>query len=152
MAQWSLCWALLFPLYLLLVGQVSGQEIVAGVLVAAVAAGSALQVRRLGSRAFRFRLAWLQRAPGLLALLLADLGRVGRFLLGALAGSAHAIGMVRQPFAAGADAPEECARRGLVVLAASFAPNSFAIGIASDALLLHRLALRPTAADRAWPV
>ena len=152
MAQWLLSWVALFPLYLLLAGQASGQEVVAGALVATVAAGSAVLVRRLGSSVFGFRYAWLRRLARLAVLLAADLGRVGRFLAGALAAPARGAGIVRQPFAEGGDTPEDGARRGIVVLAASFTPNSFAIGIAPKTLLLHRLVQQPSAADRRWPI
>ncbi len=153
MAQWSVSWLLLFPLYLLLAGQVSGEEVVAGILIAAVAASSGVLVSRFGGRfAFRFRLGWIRLVPQVAGQLATDLFRVGRVLVAALAGRPQSAGIVRQPFEPGDPTPVHAARRGLVELGVSFAPNGLALGIAPGTLLVHRLAPQPIAADREWPL
>lgn len=152
MRHWLPSWGVLFALYLLLVGQVSAAEAVAGALTAAAAASLALLVRRLGSRAFQFRLAWLWEMRRPVRALFVDLVRIGRVLARALAGYSAAGTVVRQPFAGEGDVPFAAARCGVVTLAASFAPNGYVLGIAPETLLLHRLAPQPATADREWPM
>lgn len=146
-------WTGLFGLYLLFAGRASGEELVAAALSAAAAFGSALLVRRLGGpRVYRFRAAWLIRAAAPLKALFVDLFLVGRALLGVIAGRAVRGTISRQPFDDGRETPSAAARRALVVLGASFAPNTVAVGVAPRRLLLHRLAPRPPSPDREWPI
>jgi hypothetical protein len=77
---------------------------------------------------------------------------VGGVLIHAVAGRHPSGILLRQPFATGATVPPDAARRAFVVLGASFAPNGVAVGIAPGALLLHRLAPRPSSPDREWPL
>lgn len=153
MLWWLVTWVLLFGLYLLLSGQASGEELVAAALSAAAAVGSGLLVRRFGGpRVYRFRAAWLTRAAVPLKSLLLDLLLVGRVLLGAMVRRAAGGIILRQPFDDRDDTPLAAARGALVVLGASFAPNTVALGIAPRRLVLHRLQPRPPSPDREWPV
>jgi len=152
MRWWTLCWAGLFGLYLLLAGEASGEELVAAALTAAAATGSGVLIRRLGGpRAYSARLAWARHAIAPLKALPVDVALVGGVLCRALIGRAAGT-LLRQPFDSERDTPLAAARCALVVLGASFAPNTVAVGIAPARLLLHRLAPRPPSPDRAWPL
>lgn len=151
--RWGVAWAVLFGLYLLLAGGAGREELVAAACCASIGAGAGVLANRAGSPvAFRFRTRWLRRAIIPAGALVADLARVGIVLARAVAGRQPTGAMLRQPFEIGPATPLDAARRALVVLGASFAPNGIAVGVAPDALLLHRLAPRAPSPDRAWPL
>jgi hypothetical protein len=90
-----------------------------------------------------------------LAALLPDAARVGRVLVRAvLHGPQSARGAwTWQDFRHGSDDAADAARRALVTLGASFAPNAYVLQLPDtrDAILLHRLAERAASPDREWP-
>ena len=147
-----------FGIYILFAGQVSVTEIEAGAPAAVAAAGFTVLLHRVAEpeRAFRLKAPWLRVLGKPLAALFPDAVRVGRALLQALwRRPSSAVGLVvRQPFQEGGGDPASAARRGLVTLGSSLAPNGYVLGIPDEeeALLLHRLAAVPPDPDQRWPL
>ncbi len=144
----------LFGLYLLFAGTVGATELGAGLAATALVTGLATVVHRGRTR----RLRLVPPARVLLRPLLGvitDSGRVGTVLLRAVlrrpAGQAGQV--VRQSFRQGGENPADAGRRGIVVLAASLAPNGYVLHVPAgeDAMVLHRLAPVPPSPDRDWP-
>ncbi len=141
-------------LYLLFAGTVSATEIGAGLVATALVTALATVQHR--GRTHRLRL--VPPARVLLRPLwgvVADSGRVGTVLARAvLRRPAGQVGqVVRQAFRQGGETPADAGRRGMVVLAASLAPNGYALHIPAgeDAMVMHRLAPVPPSPDREWP-
>ncbi|MDQ2802719.1 MAG: hypothetical protein M3Y41_08550, partial [Pseudomonadota bacterium] len=149
-------WVLLVGFYVLFAGQVSPSELIAGIPAAGAAAVFALLLHRTQTRRLRLRAPWLHVLAQPLGAVFPDALRVGGVLLRALwhrpAGSLGQIS--RQPFNHGGDDASAAARRGLVTLANSLAPNGYVLRIPDDGdvLLLHRLAPTPTHPEREWPL
>ncbi len=121
--------ASLLVFYVLLVGTPGAHEVAAG-LGASLAAGLfALAAHRSAGRKLRAGPAALRAVPQVLTALARDTVRVGFLLLRAQKG-----GVVSQPMTASGDG-----ERGVAILAASIAPNSFVIDSDSDAMQLHRM-------------
>lgn len=148
-------WLSMLGTYLLLSGEVSRTELVAGACTATAATGFALLLRRAGSRAMALRVPWPRVVGRTLLALAADSARVG----GALARAVwrrperETSRISRQPFRAGSG-PVDAGRRGVVILATSLAPNGFVLdedGTAAG-LLMHRLVPVPARPDPEWPV
>jgi len=140
----------LFALYLVLVGQIAAAELVAALLGALLAGGFAAWLHRCGTRHVLPRAPWGRVIRGVAVALVVGLAAVGAALLRTLC--RPIVGRIQQqPFDPGGHTPVAAARRGLVVLAASVAPNGYVVAATGDALLLHRLLPRPPAADRKWP-
>ena len=144
----------LFGLYLLFAGTVSATEIGAGLVATASVTALAIIVHRRRTRLLRL----LPPARLLLRPLLAvviDSGRVGMVLARAvLRRPAGQVGqVVRQAFRQGGEDPADAGRRGMVVLAASLAPNGYALHVPAgeDSMVMHRLASVPPSPDREWP-
>jgi hypothetical protein len=149
--------ALIFlGVYLMFAGQVSATELLAGIPAAVAAAAYAVLLHRVAERPFRLDAPWPRVLGKPLMALFPDVIRVGRTLLRVLwrrpPGMVGTI--VRQPFQAGGADPASAARRGLVTLAASLAPNGYGMDIldGADVLVLHRLAPAPLAPDQRWPL
>ena len=143
--------------YLLFAGQASTDEVVAAVLCAIAATALSIVLRRYAERAYRFRgVPWLAVLGRPAAALLPDAWRVGRVLArAALRGPGAAQGAwMWQDFRHGGESAEDAARRALVTLGASFAPNAYVLQLPDtrDAILLHRLAERAPSPDREWPI
>jgi hypothetical protein len=147
---------ILFGLYLLFAGQATGTEIGAGIGAAAASAVFAALVHRKAERRFRLRAPWLRVLTVPLAAVALDSFRVGRVLVQALwRRPAGPIGVLaEQPFRPGLDDPPDAARRGLVTLGSSLAPNGYVLSIehGSETTLLHRLVAVPSSPDREWPL
>ncbi len=144
----------LFGFYLLFAGTVSATEVGAGLAATAMVTAFATVVHRGRTR----RLRLVPQARLLLRPLwgvVADSGRVGIVLARAVlrrpAGQAGQV--VRQAFRQGGETPADAGRRGMVVLAASLAPNGYVLHIPAgeDAMVMHRLAPVPPSPDREWP-
>ena len=152
----GVAWALLAGLYLVLAGQVSTTEVVAGLLSALVGALLSVAVRRVGGRRFRFRgVPWMVLLGRPAVVLVSDTARVGATLAHAVLQAPGVHGAtVRQAFARGNENSQDAARRGLVTLGVSLTPNSFVLRIMDerDEMRLHRLAERKPSANRAWPL
>ena len=144
-------WALLSGLYLLLAGELSFAEIVAGVLAGLLATAVSLGLRAAGERQFALCAPWPRLAARTGWALLRDIVRVALALAEAAAGGEG--GMIdRQPFAGAGAEPAAAGRRALATLFASIAPNGYVTEVTPTALELHRMAPAPPAADWEWPV
>ena len=140
--------------YLLFAGQASRSECLTGVVAAALATALAAVWRTAGPRRFRMLAPWPRLVGAPLASLGPDAVRVGACLAAAIRRRPPAeLGAIQgQPFRAGGDRPEAAARRGLVALAVSFAPNGYMLDIEGDSLLLHRLRPDDPQPDPVWPL
>lgn len=149
-------WIIGFACYLLLAGQVSMTEIIAAIPSATAIAAFSLLLHRGAARRFSLRAPWLRILGRTSAALVGDTLRIGRTLLQVLWRRPQgAVGLAtRQPFRPGGRDPRSAARRGLVTLATSVAPNGYVLDITPerDALLLHRLVPVPPQPDRDWPL
>ena len=147
-------YAMFFGAYLLFAGQASTSECLTGVVAAGLATALAAVWRTAGPRRFRTLAPWPRLIGAPLASLAPDAVRVGARLIAAIRRRPAAeLGAIQsQPFQPGGDSPEAAARRGLVALAVSLAPNGYMVDIDGDSLLLHRLRPEPPQPDSAWPL
>ncbi len=142
--------------YLLLAGSLSRTELITCAVVAIGFAGLATVLHLRQERRLRLSLP-PARALWLLACAVPlDTTRVGLVLLRALRRRPddQLTTVAAQPFQPGGDHPEDAARRALVILGSSLAPNGFVVGLPRDgqALRLHRLAQAAPSRDTRWPV
>ena len=140
-------WVVLLGLYILFAGTVSVTELIAGLVAVTVTAGLLVALRHEPRRSVRARPPVRIVLHSTLAVF-ADSWHVAWVLLRAILRQ-----VVRQPFRQGGDDAREAGRRGIVVLAASLAPNGYVLHIPNkeNALVLHRLAPAPATGDREWP-
>jgi hypothetical protein len=150
----AVTWLIGFGLYLLFAGQVSGPECAAGAIMTSVAAGLVIFLNRRGHVSMRARAPWGRLAARLGKAVVVDAARVGAAFVRGLYGHNVRGVIMKQPFEIGPVAPEANARRGLVILLGSLAPNGFVLEVQRKpgALLLHRLAPAPRSEDVEWPV
>ena len=156
MLRAAILWIVFLGLYLLFAGPVSSSELIAGVPCAAAVAGFALIYRRAQEQQMDLRAPWLRVVLRSLGNVPRDVLRVGGVLVRSLwQAPAIAIGIAsHQPFRQGGDRPADAARRAMVVLGTSLAPNGFVLMMpqGSETMVLHRLVLTPATPDREWPV
>lgn len=151
-------WLGFLPLYLLLAGSVSWQEIVAGIVLSVVAAFAVTVTCRAGSLHFHPRWRWLRHFRSLPRQVLADCVLIAGVLARALFHRGKIEGVFRTiPFDPGGDDAESAARRALVLAGACLAPNSYVVAVDRERgqLLMHQLAPSeqpPGAGDREWPI
>ena len=131
-----LTWGTLSGVYLVLVGQASRDELVAGAVIAAVGTALSLAVR-LGSGC-RFRLGpsvWLRPVTAAMYAVPRDIALVGWNLARPRPRGGR---LEEQPLqAAGRD---ETSERAVQMLATSFAPNRYVVGLVKGGrVLTHRL-------------
>jgi hypothetical protein len=145
-------WTPLFALYLLFAGQATGAELCAGLLAAALGTAFQVYLHPSGKRPLQPEAPWGRLAARVAASVARDTVTVGRALVRASLGRPMDGVIQRQPFAPGG--PMAAGRRGVVILAASVAPNGFVEHLAArdQALVLHRLVAAPPRKDRLWPV
>jgi hypothetical protein len=138
--QFAGWWIFLLGIYLLLVGDLKGEEIAAGSLAALLAAAAVAVVRASSGCNFEFRAAWISpiwRAlvdaiRGCVAMLAATCERPFR---------TRGKGRFDEvEFNPGNDLPVSKSRRALVIAAISLAPDSFVLDVdrPGHRLLLHR--------------
>jgi multisubunit Na+/H+ antiporter MnhE subunit len=135
--------AVLYAIWLLLVDTREEPQLLAGLAVAAIGATGSELVRRQRVADVSFRLAWLARAWRPLTSVPADLLRLARGALAALAGGSRTAGRFRAiPFDPGDGSPRDVGREALAEIAGSFSPNTYVIGIDEERreLLVHQLA------------
>lgn len=151
-------WLAFFPLYLLLAGSVDWQEILAGVVLSAVAALAVAMTRRAGSLHFQPRWRWLRHFRHLPGRLLSDCAIVAGALVRALLRREKIEGTFRTiPFDPGGEDAESAARRALVMAGACLTPNSYIVAVDAERgqLLLHQLVPSPQppgAGNPEWPL
>jgi multisubunit Na+/H+ antiporter MnhE subunit len=140
-------WGTFVGLWLLLVGEITGSEGLAGMVAAALAATALQVVRARGpARSLPRPRCWLG-VPRLSGLVLRDSGRLMVELWRSLSARRPARGVfVTMPLRA--EDGEGCAAwRAVLITALSLAPNTYVVGVDADAhtALVHRLVLRSAA-------
>ena len=134
-----LTWATLFGLYLLLTGQASLDETIAAALVATIGAALSVAVRVGSGQAFSLPpRAWLYPTAKAVGAVPKEIAMVTWQLMRRHPGTGILEGETVQ--STGQDAESE---RAVQVLAASFAPNRYVVGLTQgNKLLMHRFARR----------
>ena len=151
----AIIWPLLAGLYLLLAGQADTDEIISAVTLSAATAAYACIAHARAHRRTRLPSGWPVAVLRAVRKIPPDAARVGWVLIRVLfRRPAHAAGAcIDQPFRAGADTPADTAHRGIAILAASLAPNGYALHLEHDPdrLTLHTLAGTKPSRNREWP-
>jgi multisubunit Na+/H+ antiporter MnhE subunit len=129
----AVAWVGLAALYLLFAGQVSRNEIIAGLGASVLAALYAAVARHVAKAKLRLRLHWPRIAASVLRSLVVDTAKVGVALLRCEPGL---LTSREQP-------AQDAGQRAVTVLAVSVAPNSFVVRDDGDALVLHELVRAP---------
>jgi hypothetical protein len=139
-----LAWvALLWSLWMLLVGEWTKVEIVAASCAAVVVAAFAEAVRAKDVGAVGVPLRWLGRAKSVPLMVVADFGVITWELARAVVGGRRVEGSFRaKPFPSDRSQAEGASVRAWVTLAAGYSPNAYVVDIDSEEglVLLHRLA------------
>jgi hypothetical protein len=128
----AFAWIGLAALYLLFAGQVSRNEIIAGLGASLAAALYALVSHRTARAPLRLRLNWLRVVASAARSLIVDAARVGAAMVRGEPGRLTSREAPR----------EDAGPRAVSVLALSVAPNSFVVRDDGDALVLHELVRR----------
>lgn len=152
MARTTIKLLLLFGLYLLLVGQTNADELVAAGLCAIAAGGLSVVITSITERHFAFHhVPWARLLVSSLQTLATEAIKVGTRLVREV--PPHG-GIQRRPFAAAGQQPEDNARRGLVTLTTSLAPNTCVLAVLRGRreMLVHRLVPAEPPQDREWPL
>ena len=139
--------------YLILTGSTDADEMLVAVLLGGFGAAWHAALLRCDARNFAFERRALGEIGRAIAALPGATLRVGARLVEALVHGA-AGRQVDVPFAIGRqDVPAEAGRRALVVLATSFAPDSYVLRIPANEgeLDCHALTARAPGGDRRWP-
>jgi multisubunit Na+/H+ antiporter MnhE subunit len=145
---WVAWWAAFFALWLLLV-TISWQEVTAGAVAAAIAATGAEAVRANDRLRFRPEPRWLGQALRLPPQILQDTWVLIRVLARKVASGQDPDSAFRAvPFRAGGRDARSSARRALVKVGLSAAPNTVVIGIDGDQDLIVIHYLLPHAISR----
>jgi multisubunit Na+/H+ antiporter MnhE subunit len=152
--RWTVWWAILAALYLLLADTVTWPEPVLGAVAAALGATAATLVARAVPAA-RPPGRWAVAAIRPLVGVIADLVPLVRVLVtrGVLRRGDESV-LVEVPFAATSEDPEDVARRGWTEALGSLAPNTVVVEVDKrrGVLLAHQLSPTPDAAARAAPL
>jgi multisubunit Na+/H+ antiporter MnhE subunit len=142
---WVAWYVPLVVLWLAFVDTFARQEVIAGLVAAAVAATAAELVRSQELVRFRLDPRWLRGLPGLPWQVLRDTWLLTVALWRHCTG--HPVrGVFRVvPFPSEADDNRSAARRALVTVLASVAPNTVVVGVGGDEgeLLVHQLVPQP---------
>jgi len=141
-AAFVLWWIVLFWLWLWLVGQWDGIELVSAATAATIGACAALVVHAQRLVGFRFRGAWLAEAASVPYQVVVDFGIITWALVRTVVRRRPATGrFVVRRIEAGGAGPVSAGRRAFVTVAATFSPNAYVIDIDDehDLVLLHDL-------------
>ena len=142
---WVAWYVPLVVLWLAFVDTFARQEVIAGLVAAAVAATAAELVRSQGLVRFRLEPRWLRGLPGLPWQVLRDTWLLAVAMWRHCSG--HPVrGVFRVvPFPSEADDNRSAARRALVTVLVSVAPNTVVVGVEGDEgeLLVHELVPQP---------
>jgi multisubunit Na+/H+ antiporter MnhE subunit len=136
---WVAWWLICAVLWLLLVDNLHGSELIVGAGIAVIAASSAVGVRQQRRVVLRPRLRWLLRLWRPLAAFPRDTWLVTHALLRARRIEGRFVAMpVSDPQG---PHPRDSARRVMMHAAGSFAPNTYVIGtdFDRDLVLVHQL-------------
>lgn len=113
-----------------------------------------MRTQAVAQRPLVVRAPWLWLAARIAWGLARDSVLVGGGLVRAVLGRKPGGGMTMQPFDPGGLTPIDAARRALVMLGASVAPNFYVIEVREppQGMLMHALVPRKPAADLRWPI
>ena len=139
--------------YVVLAGQFSLDEMVAGAVLGALGAAWHAAVMHDGARRFAFERPALREIGAAAVTLPGAVAKVGACLAGALVRDV-AGQRVEQPFHRGrVDDPRDAARRAVVVLTTSLAPDSYALSLPldEDVIAFHVLTDDRPSTDPRWP-
>ena len=142
---WVAWYVPLVLLWLLFVDTFAGQEVIVGLVAAAIAATAAELVRSQELVRFRLDPHWLRGLPGLPWQVLHDTWLLTVALWRHCTGS-PVRGVFRVvPFPSEADDDRSAARRALVTALVSVAPNTVVVGVegAGGEMLIHQLVPEP---------
>jgi multisubunit Na+/H+ antiporter MnhE subunit len=142
---WVAWYVPLVLLWLLFVDTFAGQEVIVGLVAAAIAATAAELVRSQELVRFRLEPHWLRGLPGLPWQVLHDTWLLTVALWRHCTGS-PVRGVFRVvPFPSEADDDRSAARRALVTALVSVAPNTVVVGVegAEGEMLVHQLVPEP---------
>lgn len=140
--RFVLAWALLFGLWLLVVGSLAPSELVAGVIVAAMAAAVVDVIRREHVSGFRPDPRWLLRLRTVPGRTLREFGLLVAALARVVLLRRRVVGrFVAVDVEVGGNDGRSIARRALVVAGASIAPNSYVVDFdhEGDRVIVHQL-------------
>jgi multisubunit Na+/H+ antiporter MnhE subunit len=132
----------MFAIWLVLVDNPHTPELVAGAVVAVLAALAGAGIMRVDSLRPQLRWSMLRRLHRPFLLLVTDSARVTVALVRATLRGRRLSGTLRhEPFAATADTRDDQARRVLSEWASSLGPNRYALGVdrEREELLVHEL-------------
>jgi multisubunit Na+/H+ antiporter MnhE subunit len=143
---WILWYVPLFVLWLAFVSTLATEEVVLGLVAAAIAATAADLVRAQDLVRFRLEWRWLRDLYRLPWQVLAGSWALALALWRQLTGRPVMGSFVALPFPADQDAASAAARIALVTGTVSLTPNAFVVGVEGDEgfVLLHQLALGAT--------
>ncbi len=144
---------LLAALYILFAGTLSVSEGAACVVAVAGAGFYLMLARRAEVPRFGFRAAWVLVLPRLGWGLARDTMLVGHALVISIFRVVRGE-LVSQRFTHGGESGVAGARRALVTLGVSLAPNGYVVRVPArgNFLLVHQLVPAPTKTDEEWPV
>jgi multisubunit Na+/H+ antiporter MnhE subunit len=151
-------WLGFIPFYLLLAGNMSWQELIAGIVLSGIAALAVTVTCRAGSLYFEPRWHWLRYFRRLPGRVLTDSLLVAAVLARALFRREKIAGAFRTiPFDPGGDDAESASRRALVLAGACLTPNTYVVAVDMERgqLLLHQLvptAQPPGVDNPEWPL
>ena len=155
---WVAWWLFLTAFYVLLVGQMKGVEVAAGLLSGAFASIAYTVTKSKGALGFAFRLSWIHHLVKLPSHVVTDTGRVLGTLWRLITRREPIQGrFIAVPFDFGGQDTTDAARRALVATAASVAPNAYVVSVdeKEGLLLMHQLVSTPELpgkGDREWPL
>jgi multisubunit Na+/H+ antiporter MnhE subunit len=142
---WFAAWFASALLWLVLTDSVRIEELVAGAVVAALAATGFERARRERVAAQALRPAFAKRVWRVLLGAVIDVGRLTRAAFAQVLQRRESRGrVIAIPFAHTGDEPDAAARRAAAVGFGSIAPNSIVVGIDPEARLLLVHQLEPT--------
>jgi len=144
---WAIWWLLCAALWLAMVDRTALDELLTGVVAAALGATAATLVRQQRRTVLRPRARWLRRAWWRQPLaLVQDLGPLARALVvrGVLRRRETGT-LARIPFEAVGDDPRQAAARVLTATLGSLGPNTIVLLVDPDTRTLHAHQLVPTA-------
>jgi multisubunit Na+/H+ antiporter MnhE subunit len=147
---WAVAWVFAYAVWMVHADSGKLPELVAGAIVATVAATATELVRRQRVAGIALRPAFLRRAWRVVAGVVPDVGRLTVAAFSQLLRPRDARGRtIAIPFPHGGDEPQENGRRALAQALGSFAPNTIVIGIDPDRgrLIAHQLEPTPSSSD-----
>ncbi len=156
--SWVAWWLPLLVLYLLLTGKPTWEEASAGLAAAAIATVGAVVAARAAALEFQPRLRWLVRLGRPFLQMLLDCCLVLGALWPRLVQGKNVEGVFSTiPFDPGGDDPQQAARRALITVGITLAPNTYVIGMdrQQGLILVHQLIPTrqpPGNGNREWPL